>query len=422
MARKRMLQPTMWDDPDLAAVTPTERLLFIGLISLADDYGHVTANPLQLRKAIFGYDDFTLDDVRDMRDHLLAACHNLELYVVEGQEYIWLKQWERHQDLRYRAAAQHPCHACGRYHEAKDWDDCKDLPVACDDVRNDDANTTQDMCKDLRSTTQELRKDCARTTQGLRKPLRPNYVTLNNDTLDNVTNIIVADSIADEAQAESEPQLSEGSEPHRLANLLKSLILSNNPTARLRTQTPKQFDGWCAEIDRMLRLDQRTPGNIEGVIRWSQADDFWKQNILSPSKLREKYDQLWLRFTSNPRLIPRAASPPPDTSPIVEDAAGRAFIEEQRREQEEWDAKHRKRTTTTADTTDRRDGDGIVSIMPAVQGRGLDGAEADERGRAGRHQSAGLGDADEVRVQPLARGTNGQDGHPPGIHRLAPRG
>lgn len=412
MPRQRMLHPTMWDDTDLATVTPTERLLFVGLISLADDYGHVTANPLQLRKSVFGYDAFTVDDVREMRDHLLAACHNVQLYEVEGQEYIWLARWERHQDLRYRSKAQYPCHACGGIHDAKDWVQCKDSPIACEYLRKDYASTTQDIRKPLRSTTQDIRKDCG-----------PRYVTLDNVTLDNVTNIIVADSIADEAQAEPEPlQFSEDSEPHRLASLLKSLILTNNPTARLRTQTPKQFQAWCAEIDRMLRLDQRTPGNVEGVIRWSQADDFWKQNILSPSKLREKYDQLWLRFTANPKTIPRAASPPIDTSPIVEDPEGRAFIDAQIREQEEWDAKHRKRTTTTASTADRRDGDGILSSLSAMQGRGLDGAEADQRGGPGGHQPPRLGDADEVRLQPLARGTNGQDGPPARIHRLAPRG
>ena len=367
MARKRMLQPTMWDDPDLAAVTPTERLLFIGLISLADDYGHVTANPLQLRKAIFGYDNFTVEDVCLMRDHLLAACHNLELYIVEGQEYIWLKQWERHQDLRYRARAQHPCHACGKYHEAKDWDGCKDLPVACDDLSNDDASTTQGLRKDCASTTQTLRKplrpnyvtldndtldnvtsihvadsiaddvvsestanpfpegsppadlaellrglilsnddasttqalrkDCASTTQTLRKPLRPNYVTLDNDTLDNVTSIHVADSIADDVVSESTANpFPEGSPPADLAELLRGLILSNNPQAKVRNQTEKQFAAWCAEIDRMLRLDGRSPTDIERVIRWAQSDTFWRANILSPPKLREKWDTLWLQM------------------------------------------------------------------------------------------------------------------------------
>src|SRR5665648_564553 len=39
---------------------------------------------------------------------------------------------------------------------------------------------------------------------------------------------------------------------------------------------------------------------IKEVIRWCQKDSFWQGNILSPGKLREKYDQLTMRMKSKP--------------------------------------------------------------------------------------------------------------------------
>ena len=60
------------------------------------------------------------------------------------------------------------------------------------------------------------------------------------------------------------------------------------------SKKPKVTDAWITDMDRLIRLDERTPEQVENAIRWSQRDDFWKSNILSPKKLREKYDQLRL--------------------------------------------------------------------------------------------------------------------------------
>ena len=44
----------------------------------------------------------------------------------------------------------------------------------------------------------------------------------------------------------------------------------------------------------MLDADERTEAQIEKAMRWCQADEFWRPNILSMPKLRDKYDQLRL--------------------------------------------------------------------------------------------------------------------------------
>ncbi len=45
---------------------------------------------------------------------------------------------------------------------------------------------------------------------------------------------------------------------------------------------------WAMDIDKMIRLDNRTPAEVKDLIDFSHGDSFWRKNILSASKLREK--------------------------------------------------------------------------------------------------------------------------------------
>jgi len=84
----------------------------------------------------------------------------------------------------------------------------------------------------------------------------------------------------------------------RLSGLLADLIAGNNPKNRsvLPKAKEKSVRRWAVDIDRMLRLDEREPNEVEEVITWSQGDDFWSSNILSGSKLREQYDKLFVQM------------------------------------------------------------------------------------------------------------------------------
>jgi len=81
------------------------------------------------------------------------------------------------------------------------------------------------------------------------------------------------------------------SDEFRLSELLLNLILERKPDFK-----KPHLQSWSKHIDRMIRLDKRTPERIEAVIRWSQKDPFWQNNILSAEKLREKFDQLELKM------------------------------------------------------------------------------------------------------------------------------
>jgi len=73
----------------------------------------------------------------------------------------------------------------------------------------------------------------------------------------------------------------------RASEYLWGKIFSNNPDAK-----KPNIQLWAKEFDLMMRVDNRSQSDIGKVIDFCQSDRFWKSNILSAKKLREKYDQL----------------------------------------------------------------------------------------------------------------------------------
>ena len=90
-----------------------------------------------------------------------------------------------------------------------------------------------------------------------------------------------------------QPPYLSNSDELRLAVHLFSKIKARNAEARA-----PDLQAWAKHIGYMIRLDHRDPEKIRAVIDWAQQDQFWSENILSTSKLREKYDQLLLKMNS----------------------------------------------------------------------------------------------------------------------------
>jgi hypothetical protein len=58
---------------------------------------------------------------------------------------------------------------------------------------------------------------------------------------------------------------------------------------------PRVTRAWLTDMDRLHRIDGRTWEEIAGAIHWSQCDDFWRANILSPAALRKSFDRMRLQ-------------------------------------------------------------------------------------------------------------------------------
>jgi hypothetical protein len=61
------------------------------------------------------------------------------------------------------------------------------------------------------------------------------------------------------------------------------------------SKRPEIGQRWRDAARLMIDRDGRTEHEIHGAIDWSQADEFWRSNILSLPKLREQYDTLRLQ-------------------------------------------------------------------------------------------------------------------------------
>lgn len=85
---------------------------------------------------------------------------------------------------------------------------------------------------------------------------------------------------------------------------------------------PKPGKAWYEAARLMLDRDGRPEAEIHQAIDWCQTDVFWRGNILSLPKLREKYDQLKLQAQRPNGRAARQA----ETDGIFERAAARMGI------------------------------------------------------------------------------------------------
>lgn len=58
---------------------------------------------------------------------------------------------------------------------------------------------------------------------------------------------------------------------------------------------PRVTKAWRDAARLMLDRDDRSPEQVHRAIDWCQGHDFWRANVMSMPKLREKYDQLRLQ-------------------------------------------------------------------------------------------------------------------------------
>ena len=80
----------------------------------------------------------------------------------------------------------------------------------------------------------------------------------------------------------------------RLAHLLYDRHRQVDPHF---TTSQKHIEQWARDIEKLNRIDKRSYEDIEKVIRWAKtAGNFWCPNIISGSKLREKYPQVFLQM------------------------------------------------------------------------------------------------------------------------------
>ena len=98
MARKRMIDPNIWESQSFNRLSMMARMLFIGLFSNADDEGRGVAHPARIRSTIFPYDDMPIDTIISAMDEC-AAQVSVTFYEVDGDQFYQLENWLKWQRI-----------------------------------------------------------------------------------------------------------------------------------------------------------------------------------------------------------------------------------------------------------------------------------------------------------------------------------
>lgn len=266
MARRiRSLKPDVWDDEALGECSTSARLLFVGLITQADDDGRLPGNPRWIASKVYPYDeDISSAAIETWLDEL-DRVDVIRLYEVAGKTYIWLPSWDSHQtiDKRYYRPSrlpeppqESPPSAPRAPAEATD-----PAPNGAQESATPDRIGEEGIGGDRRGESEAAAPDATRSTS------------------------------LSASDRESAPEIV------ALCELLADLIEGNGS----KRPSVAQVKGWRKDARLMIEQDERTVEQVEAAMRWahnhpgSSGGFTWRSVILSMGKLREKYDQLRLQ-------------------------------------------------------------------------------------------------------------------------------
>lgn len=77
-------------------------------------------------------------------------------------------------------------------------------------------------------------------------------------------------------------------------NTLIHSCLEGFPGAKVPV-TDEEKSQWCDHIEKMKRIDRRTEAQIEIALKYAVTNQFWKANIRSTKKFREKFETLYMQ-------------------------------------------------------------------------------------------------------------------------------
>ncbi len=290
--RRRMLSPEFFTDADIVAnFDAFGRLFYQGLWCVAEDSGCFEINQLSLKMKIFPGDNISLEQLQQYIDKLIEL-DKVVPYEANGRQYGWLKNFHKHQRLDKPSPPSIPLPDFILWHGEEEFGDKRHkyyyevLPIG-------HSNANENPCLRQvydKSCPEEKRKEEKRKevegkgidSSSQNAPMSPEPQPTGLD---------------EEKQQQEQPDIKfdESSVQYKLAFYLRGKILANLPSARVPEPDPKSLEKWSLEFDRMIRLDARAPTDIRDMIDFSQYDSFWRANILSPRKLREKWETLVLQ-------------------------------------------------------------------------------------------------------------------------------
>ena len=252
MARMRYVKPEFWTDSRMVGISRDARLLYIGTWNFAlCDKGHLEDDMLRLKMQVFPADNV---DVTALMAELMAAGRIVR--VTNGQSsWLWIKRLEPHQKTEARWKPR--CPACNASANLSETQESSGEALTSRNVANG---------REMDVAPANLSETLPNSPQEGR----------GGDRRGETSSSEVADATPDTSRPDVE----------KILDHLDAQIRTNG--LRVPNRTKKNTDAARLMLDRDgLSLDA-----ILALIDFATSDEFWRTNILSASKLREKADTL----------------------------------------------------------------------------------------------------------------------------------
>lgn len=108
MARKRMIDPNIWQSEDFSALSTLAKVVFIGLFSNADDEGRGRAKAAYIKSILFPYDEeMRVGDI-DKTLSEIASKMSITFYTDNENQYYSLDNWSKWQKIDRPTASTLP--------------------------------------------------------------------------------------------------------------------------------------------------------------------------------------------------------------------------------------------------------------------------------------------------------------------------
>lgn len=249
MARIRSMKPEMFQDEKLAPLDPVTRLVFLGLIAMADDAGRVLDNVRVVDAFVFPETD---DSAREALATLSRIGRIERGKTASGQKVIQIVNWGRHQKV------DHP-NLAAALPEIVDVTDVTDIREGFANDSRDIREALAHHTNDLRSTTYDLRPTNTSSSTRARE-------TENGQPTDPLETDL-ADWIPAEFHDDVRAALRASHRPDALRAELRAI--QADPVARGLRDVTGQHVGQAIR-DAALKGGKLSGGTLAGFIRGAQ--------------------------------------------------------------------------------------------------------------------------------------------------------
>lgn len=256
----RVIRSEINTSDSLARVSLLADLFFRALLLECDDYGRMDGRPAILKAALFPLRaDYTPEVIEACIEELSSGEKPpLLRFHVGGRPYLCLTGWEHHRGKGKRAErSKYP----DPPHESETGSQSPRIPADPRGSARGSARLTSD---DWRLTIDDK-------SAGASPPASP----------------------PPKRQARAVPEVP--SEAHAFAQDFRDALLKIH--AGFKPPSANAFARWRQEARLLLAADERPPEEARDLASWLFTDPgeeaaFWRGNVLSVQKFRQKYDQL----------------------------------------------------------------------------------------------------------------------------------